>query len=500
MSTDFWKRKREGLVEVMMKRVAILAVLAFVVPPLVLAAQAENDSAKAYKQKARRLPVEERVRLAMETIQASRDESVLGEAAWDLSLFAFSPEDAGAGLPVVESLIRRTDERTEVYGRANLAKARLLFRLGKKEESVAVFRRALNEQWYRYSYREFQETLRENGENIRAATEEYNVRAGDGLSDEILVFHGIPRDFLDMLAPLLALEVADEEFSAMQEVFPALNESTRRPLARRIGKTICLLADASYDQAIVELEDLEDVAGAGESPRFVYEGSRDIPLYLAAVLFFEGRDYDAAREAFRAYMDRNAEKPPLVLKRALRLMYAMEYRQEDMRKIGELAEFLVRSELMTNEQIRAGLPEGNVASLLNMYRRGLWWQNRLEEAEVVAFQIMDEYYPHTLASGDAVMNLAAYMFLLHDDIDAAERLLDDLIQDPPCDGILPFALVSRAGLAKERGEHQKALWLVREALNRMPDSPQGSLRRCKEGALRIRDQCEASLAASERTR
>lgn len=457
-------------------------------PSILLAGGPEADRVEAFLQASKRLPVAERIARARETIQTSHDQAVVAEAVWDLAKFSVTPERAQVALASVEALIAESQEGSKVFRQANLARARLLARLGQKGDADGIFRRAIAEHWDKNAYKYFYESLWETGEYALLAIDEYDRHTSDEYSDEDRAFYESERDFVDMFGRLRAMKVASSQSSAMEEVFPRLKESKRRPLAKSIAKALCLAADDRYEEAIALLNQLENLLGSGDAPASDYDESKDLPLYLAAVLFFEGRDFDAARAAFREYMDRNEDTRTRVLERALKLTYAMEHSTQDQRKIVELTGFLVSSEFVMDEEIRSQLPEGNVASLLTMHQLGLACRGEWDESAQVCLQIMEKYYPQTLAGANAAMSLAVNLSWRYGDMEGPERLLNDIVSQAPYDGIVPHVERLLAKLALERSDYDTALFLLEDVLDRIGPFGKGPLLRCRQKALALREE------------
>jgi len=444
-----------------------------------------------FQMAAKRLPTSERVAFCFQTIADETNQELIAEAARDLARFAPNIGGAEEALAAVENLIDKIEGNHAVLTRLRLAKARLLARMGEKEASSDICRSAVVERNYPEAYKEFIEIFQENGWNKELAIDEFHRRTADEYSISINEYYdsssGFSRpvtDFLAMLSHLRAVRRNNAQCSVTEEIYPKLSESVRRPEAREIAKALCLGADERYEESLEVLREVESDLRTKNDPEAVDDESNDLPLYFAAILFLEGRDYDAAREAFAEYMKRNSDDATLVLNRAVySLAYEMEKSTQDGPKILELTQLLVNSDIIADEKNRVQLPKSLVASLLEMHRQGLLWHNQEEEANIVSLQLMHQYYPDTLSGANAALNLARYLFASGKDIEGSERLLNDILVNAPYDGIAPHARVLLATIRMENGDRAAALRLVEEALDQVgPTPPEGHFLICRQEA------------------
>ncbi|MFH1740714.1 MAG: tetratricopeptide repeat protein [bacterium] len=446
-------------------------------------AQTDAERAEAFILESKRLPVAERIDRAILTVQNSNDAVIVGEAARDLARFSKTPERAEFALAEIEALIGKSVADSEVFKRANLARARVLVRLDRKEEAQAIFKRAVVECWNENAYKEFFETFQENGDYGLMAIEEYKRQTADEYSDEIREFYDLGGDFVETLCHLRGMRVVNANSSAMEEVLPALTESERRPLAGRIAKALCLAGDDRYEEALAELDEVETILASENAPPSAHDENKDLPLYRAAILLFEGRDFDAMRAAFREYIDRNEDDRERVFSKALQLTYAMEYSVDDKRDIAELTKFLIESEFLADEEIRNQLPDHRVASLLDMHQQSLSWRYEWDDAARVCLQTMEQYYPDTLGGVSAAMNFGLYLWMRHYDLDGAERVLNDILDRAPYDHAVPHVKRLLARICIKKGEYDRAIELLDEAIARIGPSEGGPLGRCRERAI-----------------
>ncbi len=482
-----------------MKRLCLMGIACLAMASIIclMAASSNNttdaERVDAFIKASKKLPVQERIQRAEETIQNSDDDVIVGEAARDLARFAKTPERAEETLSNLETLIKKSGSDSKAFHLGNLARARVLVRLGQTDTALSIFRAAVLEQWSENAYREFFESFEENGQYGFMAVEEYYRQTTDDYSEEVRQFHDLDGDLLDVLCHLRALRINDPDSSAMRDILPQLEESKRRPLAIRIAKALCLAGDELYKEALIELIEVENLLASESAPASSHDEYRDIPLYRAGILLFKGDDYEAVRDAYREYMKRNEIDPDLVLFRTRNLTYGMDETPNDIRKVAELTQVLVNSDWMATKEARGQRTEHLVASILEKHRESLAWRYEREESVRFGKLLMDEYYPQTLSGANAAMNYAKYIAEKNGDLDGAERILNDILERAPYDGVVPHVKRCLAALALARGDYKKSLALTDEILERLGPSPQGPLTRCLKLTLRTRGKAlEAS--------
>ena len=475
----------------MMKRVYLLFCLIFLIPCFVIVAQTDAERAKAFILESKRLPVAERVDRAINTIEKSTDGALVAEAVRDLGRFRQDPEKTQETLAILDRLISEKPNDSKIFHRASLARARLLAREGLKEEAWVFFRKQLTEQtgdFWHEAQQWYHDSLWETGDYGDIALDQYERRITDDPKEMHRDYAETESDFVEMIDPLRAMRSVRSEFSAMEDVFPRLPDSKRRPLAKSLAKSICLAADDRFPEALAVLDEIEQLAGSGKYAG--HDESGDLPLYRAAVLFFEGRDFDSARAAFRKYMDLNRDNPDTVIVRGLILSYAMEHFVGDKGKIAELTGLLMDSELMTNEEIRKDLSHWDVASLLDMHQLSLACRGDWDESERICGELMRDYYPNTLSSADGAMTLAQNYWLHQGDPKRGEDLLRNILSEAPFDNIVPHVKRLLAEMTAQRGEYADASLLLQDVLARTGPYGKGPIVRCHKQALALQHQIE----------
>ena len=192
------------------------------------------------------------------------------------------------------------------------------------------------------------------------------------------------------------------------------------------------------------------------APQSTHDENKDLPLYRAAIHLFEGRDFEAARDAFREYMKLNESDPELVLFRTRNLTYGMDETPKDIRKVAELTQVLVNSDWMATKEAREQLNGDLVASILEKHRESLAWRYEWDESVRFGVLLMNEYYPQTLSGANAAMNYAKYIARVNEDIEGAEQILNDILERASYDGVVPHVKRMLAGFALRRGDYQES--------------------------------------------
>ncbi|HQO33025.1 MAG TPA: hypothetical protein PLG59_00075, partial [bacterium] len=241
------------------------------------------------------------------------------------------------------------------------------------------------------------------------------------------------------------------------------------------------------EEALTQLDEITGFLASKDALPSTYNENKDLPLYRAAILLFEGRDYDAMRAAFRQYMDLNTDDRGKVLARAVSLTYALEHFQKDLPRIPELTTFIVNSEYFTDPQIESQLPEGSIASLLTKHQLGLSYRNQWDEAAQVCQMIMDRFYPQNLSGASAAMSYGYYLWTIKGDGVAALKMFDDIMERAPFDGVAPHVRRLKAQLLVGQSRYGEAVPLLDDAIRRLGPNEKEALRRCRKECIFLRD-------------
>ncbi|HQP97164.1 MAG TPA: hypothetical protein PLY86_01800 [bacterium] len=449
----------------MMKHVFLFTALILLFPCSIVVAQTDAERGQAFVLESKRLPVAERVDRAVLTIQNSTDDVVIAEAVTDLAQFWNNPEDK---LAVIADVLSKADKKSKTFQRAELAKARTLARLGQKAEAHAIFEKAIADGQEK-ALHFYHNSLWETGDYAKVAIDTYKRLAESAQEDPAK--YEKERDCVGMFDSLRAMRAVFPKSSAIKEVYSQLNDSEVRRLAKPLAEVVCLSADDRYAEAIAALDKAQEVVQSGK-----YTGpdeAKNIAFLRAAVLFFEGRDFDGARDALREYLELSADQIGRSLSRISFFMAAMESSLEDSVKMIELTSFLVQGGYLTEQHVtKTEFQRWELQGLLAHHQTALAFRSRWEELAPLSLQIMEEY-PRTLAAANTALGFALYLSWHEKDVNSAERILNALLAESPFDGVTPHALVALAKIAKERGERDRALTLLDEVFDRIGTLPYG---------------------------
>jgi len=470
-----------------MKKNFVLTMLAILCFPLALCAQTDAQRAEAFIQESKRLPVAERIQRALAALETSDDDSVVGAAARDLARFSNTSEQAERSLLALNTLIEGKSADSTAYRMGTLAKARVLARLGRTDEAKAIFQQAIRQCWPQDVFGEMNETFMETDNHSLLAVMEYERCTGDNYTPEMRERYPMNCDFLNVFCHLRRMHVARPKCVAMEEVFPQMSDSANRPLGKPFAKVFCLAADERWREAILELNKIQSQLASGDVPAGLYDESEDIPLYYAALLFFEGRDFEGVRTSFQRYMDLHRDDPKRVMEKAVALVYAMDETQDDVKRVAELTTMVVNSRWFVDPNLRKQIPDATRAILLVMHCHSLVWRGQHEDAATMAQQIMEEFYPQTLQGANAAGYYAVYLWQRMGNRQQAEELFNDILQNAPYDGIVPQVKIYLARIAAERGDYRQAMALLEDVLARCGEDSVGDMRVYRECALGLRD-------------
>jgi len=81
---------------------------------------------------------------------------------------------------------------------------------------------------------------------------------------------------------------------------------------------------------------------------------------------------------------------------------------------------------------------------------------------------------------------ATYISWRHNDLDGAERLLNDILQNAPFDGVVPHVKSILSDIWAKRGDKARAIALLQESLNRLGPTPfgKGAVCDCRKDVIR----------------
>jgi hypothetical protein len=140
-------------------------------------------------------------------------------------------------------------------------------------------------------------------------------------------------------------------------------------------------------------------------------------------------------------------------------------------KLAVIEDVLSKADKKSKTFQRAELAKAR--TLARLGQKAAAFAGKWEESTRLCIEIMEDYYPGTMAGANSALGLALYISSHDKDSDGAERLLYDILERSPYDGIAPFVYVALAEIADARGDRAKALTLLEESFNRVGTAPYG---------------------------
>lgn len=444
-----------------------------------------GDLVDEYNQAKKYLGTESLYRLAVEKIETGEDEKVVAEALKDAIRYSLvlkmPPRET---LRPIEDLLRRVDKKSELYGRASLAKARLWMRDGQISRAMKLMKRGVLERWKENAFHDINQGLLEIGREDLCAIDEYNRNTTTDYSPELREFYGIGSDLFYFYDRLRVMRMKHPDWFAMKTVFPHLKVSSWRPFALPCAMALCLAADERYQESLDILLPLEETI-AEFHVMGTYNESKDFPLVLAVVLLMEGRDFDAMRAAFQNYIERNRDNPVKIMNRASDVIYTVSKSDADKEKMVELTGFLLQSDLVTHEETRKLFSDDILSSLHDKHMMGLVFCGRGEESAQWAKTGMERYFPHTFPGTNCALNYAGHLSGQGKQ-EEAKKILYSIIQDTSYATLINWARLSLAHIELLHGKKNEALNHLRAIEEKVSPQDTGVSAVCLQRAVELK--------------
>lgn len=156
----------------MMMRFMSAIALLMVFAGTFVAAQEELTQLEQYQKAQQHLLAVDKLIIARQSVLSSIDEATLLQAYEDLLRFSASDEQKADALEALDTAIGRANPESNAYRQGMLTKGKLLKRLGRGDESLALFQDAIHNQWLHAMWR-YSESLIDAGELDKACLLEY---------------------------------------------------------------------------------------------------------------------------------------------------------------------------------------------------------------------------------------------------------------------------------------------------------------------------------------
>ena len=433
--------------------------------------------------------VESRFEIAKETLRINQDESAMVESIKDLVRFSLSLGKNEEALSIVESVIPLHKAESEMYGRLQLAKGRIMMRLGRIDEAMTLLKEGVQKHWKENAFWEINSALMETGQRARLAVDEYDRNMGDEYSKETRKSYGIGSDLSIFFIRLLEMKQARPDLDAMDAVFPQITVSSWRNYAYSSAKALCQAADQLFEEAKMTLAEIDAAMDENSEILRDCEELKFYSLHKALILFYEAKDTDAARRALQDYMNHFPDDPGFALNRALDFIYCLDNNGEDCKKVAEITGFFLNHTILKDEKIRDSLPRHKVASVYDTHARSLAWRGQFEESADYTLYVMNEY-PNTLAGYNCAMNYARHIGWSRKNIDEAEMIYRGLLEENKHEALMPWVQFCLAELLLGKGDIENALALVEEVLKQEFAPEQETGTRLRKVSLELKEKIE----------
>jgi len=367
-----------------------------------------------------------------------------------------------------------------------LTKGKLLKRLSRDDELLALFQNAIQNQWLHAMWR-YSESLIDAGELDKASVLEYERVIGKG---DYAHYRAEKENFFIFITLLRLMKSDNSDAKAMELVFPVLEDAASSPEAKAIVHALCLSQDEQYDEAITMLKQV-DIALTQNREAYknaVVDEYRNTPLYLTAALLFQGTDLDTAREAYSEFIKRNNGNWKHIYDRSMRVVRDLEIKTKDKPQIQIITSQLLQSNIITNKEVKDQFSDGDIASIYDLHAGSLAWDGKPVEAAKLREFVMNYYYPHTLAGANCAMNWARFVSWYERDLKQAEDILLGILRDAPFPEIIPWVKLNLGTIAYKRDQKNEALQYVYEVLKLVDESARGTVVRCRQSALQLKDE------------
>ena len=425
---------------------ATIAVCAVVIPRALTqgdAAKSDEAEVTQFKSEVRSLAYDDRFDFAVDSLFTANESDVVSNCLKIILDTSKQLSRNDEAIAVLEEYLTQVPEGSEDYQDAFYACARVLHRMGEKEEAVALFKEGIARGWKARgrpdAFEAYKESLFRNDPPMYMV-EQFNYSTED-ITGEVYSRY---RDYLSMFSinNLWSMNKRGEfsspgrPFSAQEEILQRLQKSRRHPHHFEIAEALCLIIDQEYDAAVDRLSQIDN--SLSFPPReldpkntqefYLYNEKLNLPLYVATARLFQGGEsIPEARRAMTEFYKRNRFRPDHVVHKLMRLTYALETRPIDERKrVHEVTGFLLE-EVFADEPIAKGVSKGLRLHAIDVHMGEYFRQGNVREAKRFAEQVVAEYEPSDLACNNSLFCLGC--LCRHEgDLARAEEIFTKLME------------------------------------------------------------------------
>lgn len=426
-----------------------------------------------YLQNKQFLRVDERLALANQIVLSATDPAILDGVLDEYLMYAWKEEKINPALQAIDA--RLSGSLPVPNMKMALTEARLLSRVGRYEEADAIFQEGMENQWEQAS-EHYYKSLSERSEFVALAAQVYRNAFNPKC--------GTKKDFAYFAETLWKYKRNNPSAVAQDSVLPLLQDLPDYPQAKEIAQALCRLMDWQFEPAIQQLQSakkaLEEQKAGGAalsvSDAF-YEEDRHIDLYLCFAYLLEGRDYPAARTALQEFYNKNTDDYNYIYDKALWMVHQFELGENTQSKVLEITSFLIQSDIVNNEEVKAQFTDEKLAHLWDMHHYGLHNSGRYNEALSVRKFVVDTYFPQTRPGAYCAQFWANHL-AGQSRLDEAEALFERIVTETDFKDLTPWVKLSWADVKKTRKQYSNALNLLNEVIQATEGAEEPRFKEC----------------------
>ena len=232
------------------------------------------------------------------TLETSEDQFLIDESAERLAKFSSSLNQEKEALQLIENSIDRLNAQGLNANRLELAKARILWKMGDAENSESILKHALSQQWENAD-RIYLDILLENDEFNKALQLEIDLKQSGT---------GINGDALDVLKISILYKLNHPDVNLYPAVRRGLefNDPEIETALSAISKSL----DSDHTRALQCLDNEDKNSGIFSESDSDYHAN--FPLYKTVIYVLKD-DPNGFKESLNEYIDRNPDRKEDVL-------------------------------------------------------------------------------------------------------------------------------------------------------------------------------------------
>lgn len=329
-------------------------------------------SLQTYQQERDEKNKNERLLFARITAARSKNPDVISEAVWDVVNYSTSRQENLFAIELVNSVLKRLSDESDAYRESVLAKGKLLARARQKDTVDALFQEVIRKRWKNAVLR-YSESLIECGYLDEACMLEFERIAG---LQPYRYYRGEDESLETFLSLLRRIKRDKPDCSLRSIVFENLPRAGENDPYTLIAKALCLSEDGHADEGIAILTGLDEkfFKSNRHTPKNLrdvnrYKNHREykhIPLYMASVMYEQGKDFELAQESYTRYIERNKGKNKKILASTLRLARDLSLDGQGGENWNKFVEFIQKSIWFNDENVRKDFTPDEFSNLRDL--------------------------------------------------------------------------------------------------------------------------------------